>query len=285
MFIRTCWRTHQSVTRTACPCRWHWLSWRPWQRSLTKKRGKPTNDVRSVTSQRPWTSATLTRFASVSDWFIARWAHSYRLTVHQQMLIRLSGHQFPLACCYLCICLHSIETCLPQSGWAVSTADISPPSSVSKCLTVCSISFWVTAAATWSVQMTWSRPSTATVGKSLKLRSDAFSCSTTFSCVPHPMSGKGNKADLFSSDLHLLQYQVLHSFILCCSLLDSNNSYFTFCMEISTYLHVELNRRKWRWKEKTLCITGVLEETFDHRDILGLVRTSFTHCGLLLRTG
>lgn len=190
-------------------------------------------------------------------------------------------------CCYVCICsLCCIETCLPQSGSAVCcTAEISPPSTVSKSITVCSTSFWVTAAATWSVQMTWSRPSTAIVVKSLKLRSGASFCSTMFSCVPHPISGKRNKADLFSSDLHLLQYQVLHSFILGCSLLDSNNSYFAFCMEISTHLQIELNCRKWRWKEKTLCITGVLEETFDHRDILGLVRTRFTHCGLLLRTG
>lgn len=100
-FLRTCWRTHQSVMQTVCPCRWHWPNWRPWQRSLTKKRGKLTNDVRSVTSQRPWTSATLTRFASESDGFIAQWAYSYRLNMDHQKLMRLSGHQFPLLCVHL----------------------------------------------------------------------------------------------------------------------------------------------------------------------------------------
>lgn len=188
--------------QTVCPCRWRWPNWRPWQRSLTKKRGKLTNDVRSVTSQRPWTNATLTRFASESDWIIAQWAYSYRLTMDHQMLTRLHRHQFPLACSYLCICsLCCVETCLPQ------------PCTVSKYTTVCSISFWVTAAATWSVQMTWSRPSTATVVKSLKLRSDASFYSTMFSCVPHPISGKRNKADLFSSDLTLFSIKSsIHSY-------------------------------------------------------------------------
>lgn len=85
------------------------------------------------------------------------------------------------------------------SGWAVCCiAEIPPPCTVSKSKTVCSISFWVTAAATWSAPMTWSRPSTATVVKSLRLRSDASFYSTMFSCVPHPISGKRNKAELFS---------------------------------------------------------------------------------------
>lgn len=63
VFIRTCWRTHQWVTRTACPCRWPWPNWRLWLRSSMKRREKPTSAARSVTSQRPWTSATSTRSA------------------------------------------------------------------------------------------------------------------------------------------------------------------------------------------------------------------------------
>lgn len=178
---------------TVCPCRWRWPNWRPWQRSLTKKRGKLTNDVRSVTSQRPWTSATLTRSASESDWFMAQWAYSYRLTMDHQMLIRLGGHQ---------LFVHvqpPFYRNMFTSGWAVCCiAEIPPPCTISKSKSVCSISFWVTAAATWSAPMTWSRPSTATVVKSLRLRSDASFYSTMFSCVPHPISGKRNKAELFS---------------------------------------------------------------------------------------
>lgn len=62
-FLRTCWKTRQQVTQTVCRCRWPWLSWRRWPRSSTKERGKPTSAARSVTLQRPWMNATLTRCA------------------------------------------------------------------------------------------------------------------------------------------------------------------------------------------------------------------------------
>lgn len=97
------------------------------------------------------------------------------------------------------------------------------------------------------------------VVKLSKLRSDASFYSTMFSCVPHPISGKRNKADLFSSVSSDFSFSSIKIAIHSYSLVDSNISYFTFC---------ELNSRKWRWRQKTLCIKRVLKETFDHRDIL-----------------
>lgn len=65
ILTRTCWRTHQWATQTACPCRWPWPNWRRWPRSSTKRRGKPTSAARSDTLQRPWTNATSTRCVCV----------------------------------------------------------------------------------------------------------------------------------------------------------------------------------------------------------------------------
>ena len=59
-----------------------------------------------------------------------------------------------------------------------------------------SFSFWATAAATWFAQTTWWRRSTTSVGKSLRPRSAASSCSMMFSCVPRPIFGKSDKPDL-----------------------------------------------------------------------------------------
>lgn len=132
-FIRTCWRTHQLVMQTVCPCRWHWPSWRPWQRSSMRRRGKLTKDVRSVTSRRPWTNATWTRCAHVSawvvpgrcrhqltDWLISEWvfwpdyepySRNLKSTFSQVLtrlrrafLVHVHKHQLPSAYNYLPIC-------------------------------------------------------------------------------------------------------------------------------------------------------------------------------------